>query len=61
MARHQAHSIAFSRRLVQARIAGKTLDGPARRRELALTLIRTWLDKPEDYPFDEDAEVFDTI
>ena len=61
MAKHQTHSMAFKRQVVQEHLAGETLHGLARRHDLSRTLIRIWVDKYEAGAFDEDAEAAGTI
>jgi len=61
MARHRTHSIEFLRQVAQEFLAGETLHGLAKRRDICRNLIRVWVQKYEAGDFDEDAQAADLL
>lgn len=45
MAKHRSHSVEFKRQVVQEFLAGETLHGLAKRRDVSRNLIRIWVQK----------------
>ena len=61
MARHRLHSVAFKRQVAEAFIAGRTLQGLSRRRDISRQLIRIRVSRFESGALDEDAQAADLI
>jgi transposase len=61
MARHRSHSVEFKRQVAQEFLAGETLHGLAKRRDISRNLIRIWVRKFEAGAFDEDAAAADLL
>ncbi len=57
MAKHRTYSVEFKRQVAQEYLAGETLHGLAKRRNL----IRVWVQKYEAGEFDEDAQTADLL
>ena len=57
MARQRSHSIELKRQVAQEFVAGETLYGLAKRRQL----IRVWVEKYETGHLDEDAQAADLL
>src|SRR5260221_1087375 len=61
MAKPRSHSIEFKRQVAQEFLAGETLHGLAKRRDLSRNLVRIWVQKYEAGALDEDAAAADMV
>jgi transposase len=61
LAKHRTHSIEFKRQVAQEFLAGETLHGLAKRRDICRNLIRIWVQKYEAGDFEEDAAAADLL
>ncbi len=55
MAKHRTRGIAFKRQVAQEYLAGETLHGLAKRRDICRNLIRVWVQKYAAGDCNEDA------
>jgi transposase-like protein len=61
MSRYRTHSIEFKRQVAQEYLSGETLHGLAKRHDITRNLIRVWVRKYEEGPFDDDAQAADIV
>ena len=55
MARHRSHSVEFKRQVAPEFLAGETLHGLSKRRDVSRNLIRIWVEEYEAGAFDDDT------
>ena len=61
MTKHRSHSVAFKRQVAEEFIAGETLHGLSKRRDISRQLIRIWVGKFEAGALGEDVQAADLL